>query len=120
MNPYDDCPPTDCPYCHAPEQDLTECGTCKFDCVCPSHGCTNPDCEVGRKIMNPTWVLFCKRTQDPKLAWIERELDKIGIPHRREGESSHAPILQVAEDREVEAEAILQRRVGRYTIDDIR
>ena len=67
------------------------------------------------------WVTFCKRTEDPKLAWIERELDKLGIPHRRHGSSFHAShVLQVPEDREVEAHSILMRRVGRYTIDDIR
>ncbi len=66
------------------------------------------------------WVLFCKRTEDPKLAWIERELDKLGIAHRRNGESRDAPILQVDAAKEVEAHSILMRRVGRYTIDDIR
>jgi hypothetical protein len=71
-------------------------------------------------VVAPEWVLWCKRTNDPKLTWIERELDKLGIPHRRNGESFHAPILEVPKDRESEAEAILQRRVGRYTIDDIR
>jgi len=68
-----------------------------------------------------SWELFCKRTDDPKLAWIERELDKLGIPHKREGRSFHADhILYVDADRIVEADAILKRRVGRYTIDDIR
>jgi hypothetical protein len=66
------------------------------------------------------WVLFCKRTNEPKLSWIERQLDKRNIPHRRNGESFHAPILEVPEKHESEAEGILMVRVGRYTIDDIR
>ena len=41
------------------------------------------------------WVLFTKRTNDPKLKWIEGELDKVGISHRRNGKSFHAPILEV-------------------------
>jgi hypothetical protein len=43
------------------------------------------------------WVMFTKRTEDPKLAWLERRLDEAGIPHRRHGSSWHAPILQVPE-----------------------
>ena len=43
------------------------------------------------------WVQYTKRTDDPKLAAIERLLDARGIPHRRRGESWHAPILQVPE-----------------------
>jgi hypothetical protein len=41
------------------------------------------------------WVMFTKRTEDPKLSWLECELDKKGISSRRHGESFHAPILQV-------------------------
>jgi hypothetical protein len=70
--------------------------------------------------METNWVLFCKRTEDPKLAWIEHQLDLKGIPHRRNGDSFHAPILEVPEDREEDAEEILTRRIGRYTVDDIR
>jgi len=70
--------------------------------------------------MNPKWVTLCKRTSDPKLGWIERELNKLGIAHRRNGESFHAEILEVPEDRENEANSILMRRIGRYTVDDIR
>ena len=43
------------------------------------------------------WVLFCKRTEDPKLSFIEGELEKRGIKSRRNGESFHAPILEVPE-----------------------
>ena len=43
------------------------------------------------------WVLFTKRTNDPKLSWIESELKKSGIPYKRDGHSFHAPILKVRE-----------------------
>jgi hypothetical protein len=45
------------------------------------------------------WVQFTKRTEDPKLAWLERQLTAAGIEHRRHGRSFHAPILQVREDQ---------------------
>jgi hypothetical protein len=41
------------------------------------------------------WTTFTRRTEDPKLAWLETALDRAGIPHRRAGASFHAPILQV-------------------------
>jgi hypothetical protein len=41
------------------------------------------------------WVRFTRRTDDPKLAWIEFHLKKRGIESRRKGESGHAPILWV-------------------------
>ena len=41
------------------------------------------------------WEKFCRRTNDPKLQYIEGMLDERGIPHRRNGESWHAPILEV-------------------------
>ena len=66
------------------------------------------------------WVLFCKRTNDPKLGWIERQLDQRNIPHRRNGHSFHAPILEVPEEHESAASEILMQAVGRYTVDDIR
>jgi hypothetical protein len=43
----------------------------------------------------PDWATFTRRTNDPKLTWLEQALDSAGIPHRRQGESWHAPILQV-------------------------
>lgn len=45
------------------------------------------------------WHLFCKRTNDPKLAFIEYLLDMSGIPNRRNGHSFHAPILEVPKNR---------------------
>lgn len=47
--------------------------------------------------MENGWKQFTKRTNDPKLAWLEQELAKEGIESRRHGESWHAPILQVRE-----------------------
>jgi hypothetical protein len=41
------------------------------------------------------WVTFTRRTNDPKLAFIQDVLDVRGIPSRRDGDSFHAPILQV-------------------------
>lgn len=41
------------------------------------------------------WVMFTKRTDDPKLAWMEKKLAEMGIESRRNGESFHAPILEV-------------------------
>ncbi len=36
------------------------------------------------------WIQFTKLTNDPKLAWLEFQLDDEGIEHRRHGESFHA------------------------------
>jgi hypothetical protein len=46
-----------------------------------------------REEMN--WSMLSKRTNDPKLAYLEYLLESEGIPTRREGESWHAPILEV-------------------------
>lgn len=43
------------------------------------------------------WVTFTRRTDDPKLAWLERQLQREGIESRRNGKSAHAPILEVHE-----------------------
>lgn len=45
------------------------------------------------------WKMLTKRTDDPKLSWIERQLDRAGIAHRRNGNSFHAPIMEVEEAR---------------------
>ncbi len=68
----------------------------------------------------PTWTMLTKRTDDPKLAYIEKMLDKRGIPHRRNGESFHAPILEVPADRLDEAWSMLSIKVNRYDLDTIR
>jgi hypothetical protein len=41
------------------------------------------------------WVLFTKRTEDPKLGWLERRLQETGVESRRNGETRDAPILEV-------------------------
>jgi hypothetical protein len=41
------------------------------------------------------FVTLTRRTNDPKLAYLEFLLDEAGIPSRRNGESAHAPILEV-------------------------
>ena len=53
------------------------------------------------------WTMLCKRTEDPKLAWLEAKLTLARIDHRRNGESWHAPILEVDERRIDDAWAIL-------------
>jgi hypothetical protein len=53
------------------------------------------------------WELFTKRTNDPKLAWLENQLDLAEIPHRRNGESFHAPILEIPAECYEHAWAIL-------------
>ena len=45
------------------------------------------------------WAMFTKRTEEPKLLWLERQLTGRGIPHRRNGDSFHAPILEVPRER---------------------
>lgn len=54
--------------------------------------------SCGDAFKKQPWVMFTKRTDDPKLAWLERQLDAASIPHRRNGHSFHAPILEVRLD----------------------
>lgn len=54
------------------------------------------------------WAMFTKRTEEPKLAWLETKLDASGIPHRRNGWSFHAPILEVPHKRLDDAWKILR------------
>ena len=53
------------------------------------------------------WIGFTKRTDDPKLAWLECQLLLRGIPSRRRGFSFHAPILEIPEEFEERAWEIL-------------
>ena len=66
------------------------------------------------------WTRLTKRTNDPKLAWLEKELLQRGIPSRRNGSSFHAPILEVPEDKHDLAWAFLGENLpdGRL-IDDV-
>lgn len=52
---------------------------------------------VGKSVLR--WNRFTRRTDEPKLNWLEAQLDQHNIEHRRNGESFHAPILEVAEDK---------------------
>jgi len=65
------------------------------------------------RLTDPRNVLLCKRTNDPKLSWLEETLRGEGIRVRRDGESYHAPLLWVHPDDEDAALAILN------PIDDI-
>jgi hypothetical protein len=75
-----------------------------------------------------TWTCLCKRTEDPKLHYIEMVLAQRGVQSRRNGDSWHAPILEVPEADHETAWALLglqaRRDLGlpvRYgvTIDDV-
>ena len=83
------------------------------------------------KLMFPTaqvtlhepWVLLTKRTNDPKLTWLEKKLASRDIPSRRNGEGCHAPILEVREQDEEKAWKLMwepfSQDPGSPTIDDI-
>jgi hypothetical protein len=47
------------------------------------------------------WTTLLRRTEDPKLEWFEEFLDNLGVPHRRNGHTFHAPRLEVPEDDEM-------------------
>ena len=49
------------------------------------------DVEAGK------WVPLTRRTNNPKLSWLEGRLDEAGIAHRRNGRTWHAPSLEVGE-----------------------
>ena len=74
------------------------------------------------------WETLCKRTEDPKLRYIEALLTSRGIPNRRNGDSWHAPILEVPTARFKDAWAILGLQARRdldlpvrygVTLDDV-
>ena len=72
-----------------------------------------PDPEDINEYTPIQWRVFTRRTDEPKLTYIEHMLDTHGIPHRRNGESWHAPITEVPLDRFDEAWELLD------PIDDI-
>lgn len=63
------------------------------------------------------WVTFTRRTEDPKLAYIEHRLTLLGIPHRRNWASWHAPILEVPQAQSEAAWALLDEQVDTGVID---
>jgi len=60
---------------------------------------------MARKRIN--WKVFTRRTDYPKLTWLQLELDKAKIEWRIKGKSAHAPIMEIDEDREDDAWKIL-------------
>jgi hypothetical protein len=60
---------------------------------------------------NAEWVGFTRRTDDPKLAYLEQRLTEMGVPHRRNGMSWHAPIMEVPAGQLVAADAMLAERI---------
>ena len=55
------------------------------------------------------WVIFTKRTDAPKLNFLECKLTEGKIPHKRDGESWHAPILMVPAEYIPAAEMMLAK-----------
>jgi len=113
---YDD---SSCAWCG---QDLgsadAEQGTARWDGFCCKE-CEDMDRATGgakwrRLPYGDKYVPFTRRTEDPKLSWLEAQLSFAGIAHRRRGASAHAPILEVAESREADAGDILD------PVDDMR
>ena len=53
--------------------------------------------DVAKVFASPyVWETFTKRTNEPKLRWLERQLELSSIPSRRGPRpSAHAPILEV-------------------------
>ncbi len=64
------------------------------------------------------WVRFTKRTDDPKLSWLEARLLEAGIPYRRNGQSFHAPILEVPEELLDKAWTLLPQQIDELPDDD--
>lgn len=77
--------------------------------------------HAARAAREGRWEVLCKRTNDPKLAWLEAQLQTMGIPSRRNGESWHAPILEVPAEHLDRAWKFLGSKLGRMrrTVDDI-
>ena len=76
--------------------------------------------------MEREWAMVCKRTDDPKLAWIENRLDALGIEHRRGIPSFHAnATLEVPAEQETAFwEFMMQPAPSKYrrwykTLDDM-
>lgn len=69
--------------------------------------------------LSTQFVTFTRRTDDPKLAYLESRLTEAEIPHQRNGSSFHAPILEVPEDRLEAAWAILGENMDGTRLDDI-
>lgn len=67
----------------------------------------NPETHNDFMLQFFDWEVMTRRTEDPKLSWLERQLDTAGIHHRRDGESWHAPIMYIDSRKSEQAWAIL-------------
>lgn len=65
------------------------------------------------------WTTFTRRTEDPKLSFIESLLTAENIQHRRHGRSFHAPILQVHRTDIERAWEILTPELDNIPDDDV-
>lgn len=75
----------------------------KYDCYGGVHY-TEPDFDDTEP---EAWERFTKRTGGHKLVWLEKQLEKAGIACRQNGNSFHAPILEVDATRIDDAWEIL-------------
>jgi len=53
------------------------------------------------------WKCFTRYANGPKLLWLERQLDAVGIKHRRNLCNTHAPILEVDKEKIEDAQSFL-------------
>lgn len=64
-----------------------------------------------RHFSNKTkWELFTKRTNEPKLSYLEERLHQAGIKYKREGRSFHAPCIYVDANQASQAWDILSEK----------
>lgn len=54
------------------------------------------------------YATFTRRTNDPKLRWLEGQLEDRGIKCRRKGRTFHAPVLEVEAAKIDAAWAVLE------------
>ena len=78
------------------------------------------DTQQFNKWVEANFVLFCKRTDYPKLGYIIHRLNEAGIASILHGRSFHAPCLYVAKDCEDAAWGILSAPYhGKTSLDDL-
>ena len=64
------------------------------------------------------WAQFTKRTNAPKLTWLQKKLTEAGIPNRINGRTFHAPILEVPDDKLDKAWELLPNDIDNREDDD--
>lgn len=62
---------------------------------------------IGVPTSTQKWTVFIRRTNNPKIEWLEEQLDALEIPHRRHGNLFHVPILEVPENKLASAQILL-------------